>query len=137
MPHTPPHSCYEFGPYRLNPTERLLTRDGQTIALTPKAADILTLLVTNAGCVLEKDDLLKEVWADTFVEDSNLAQNIFTLRRALGDEKSGPKYIETVPRRGYRFIGSVKAFYKEREGKNYIAGGGGRVGGIRSMHVAG
>ena len=78
MPYTP-HSCYEFGPYRLNPAERLLTRDGETIALTPKAADILTLLVTNAGCVVEKDDLLKEVWADTFVEDSNLAQNIFTL----------------------------------------------------------
>lgn len=112
MPYTP-HSCYEFGPYRLNPTERLLTRDGETIALTPKAADILTLLVTNAGCVVEKDDLLKEVWADTFVEDSNLAQNIFTLRRALGDEKTGPKYIETVPRRGYRFIGSVKAFNGE------------------------
>ena len=108
MPHTP-HSCYEFGPYRLNPAERLLTREGELISLTPKAIDILTLLVMNAGRLVEKDDLLKEVWADTFVEDSNLAQNIFTLRRALGDERAGPKYIETVQRYGYRFIASVKA----------------------------
>ncbi|HJT68186.1 MAG TPA: tetratricopeptide repeat protein [Pyrinomonadaceae bacterium] len=108
MPHTN-HSCYEFGPYRLNLAQRLLTRDGAIIALTPKATDILALLVMNAGRVVEKDDLLKEVWADTFVEDANLAQNIFTLRRALGDERAGPKYIETVPRHGYRFIASVKA----------------------------
>src|SRR5690349_13369623 len=108
MPHTP-HSCYAFGPYRLNPAQRLLTRNGELIALTPKAIDILTLLVMNAGRLVEKDDLLKEVWADTFVEESNLAQNIFTLRRALGDERAGPKYIETVQRYGYRFIASVKA----------------------------
>jgi DNA-binding winged helix-turn-helix (wHTH) protein len=108
MPHTN-HSCYEFGPYRLNLAQRLLTRDGAIIPLTPKATDILALLVMSAGRVVEKDDLLKEVWADTFVEDANLAQNIFTLRRALGDERAGPKYIETVPRHGYRFIASVKA----------------------------
>ena len=115
MPHTP-HSCYAFGPYRLNPAQRLLTRDGELIALTPKAIDILTLLVMNAGRLVEKDDLLKEVWADTFVEESNLAQNIFTLRRALGDERAGPKYIETVPRHGYRFIASVKACNGEELG---------------------
>ena len=107
-PHTN-RSCYEFGPYRLNLAQRLLTRDGAIIALTPKATDILALLVMNAGRVVEKDDLLKEVWADTFVEDANLAQNIFTLRRALGDERAGPRYIETVPRRGYRFIANVQA----------------------------
>ena len=108
MPHTP-HTCYEFGPYRLNPAQRLLTRDGENIALTPKAADILTLLVMNAGSLVQKDELLKEVWADTFVEESNLSQNIFILRRALGDERVGPKYIQTVSRQGYRFIASVKA----------------------------
>jgi len=107
MLHTP-HSCYEFGPYRLTPAQRLLTRNGENIALSRKAADILALLVMNAGRVVEKDDLLKEVWADTFVEDANLTQNIFILRRALGDERVGPKYIETVPRFGYRFIASVK-----------------------------
>src|SRR5689334_18189566 len=109
MPHTP-HSCYEFGPYRLNPGQRLLTRDGDNIALTPKAADILTLLVMNAGNLVEKDDLLKEVWAGTFVEDANLTQNIFLLRRALGDDRAVPKYIQTVARQGYRFIASVKAY---------------------------
>jgi len=113
MSHTP-HSCYEFGPYRLNPAERLLTRDGEVISLTPKATDILTLLVMNAGRVVEKDDLLKEVWADTFVEDANLTQNIFTLRRALGDERADPKYIDTVARHGYRFIASVKVCEAEQ-----------------------
>lgn len=106
-----PHSQnlnYEFGPYHLNLSSRRLTREGEKISLTPKAAEILTLLVTNAGRLVEKDFLLKEVWPDTFVEESNLAQNIFTLRKALGDERDGPKYIETVPRRGYRFIASVR-----------------------------
>jgi DNA-binding winged helix-turn-helix (wHTH) protein/tetratricopeptide (TPR) repeat protein len=99
---------YEFGPYHLNLSSRRLTREGEKISLTPKAAEILMLLVTNAGQLVEKDFLLKEVWPDTFVEESNLAQNIFTLRKALGDERDGPKYIETVPRRGYRFIASVR-----------------------------
>src|SRR5689334_12129343 len=108
MPHHNGH-CYEFGPYRLNPSERLLTRDGETIALTPKATDILVLLVSNAGQLLQKDELLNKVWPNTFVEEANLAQNVFVLRRALGDERADPRYIETVTRRGYRFIAEVKA----------------------------
>jgi DNA-binding winged helix-turn-helix (wHTH) protein len=106
-----PHSQnlnYEFGPYHLNFALRLLTRKGEKISLTPKAVEILTLLVTHAGQLVEKDFLLKEVWPGTFVEEANLSQNIFLLRKALGDERDGPKYIETVPRRGYRFIASVK-----------------------------
>lgn len=99
---------YEFGPYCLNPRLLRLTRAGERISLTPKAAEILGLLVANAGQLVAKDFLLKEVWPNTFVEDSNLAQNIFLLRRALGDERDGPKYIETVARRGYRFIASVR-----------------------------
>src|SRR5215217_7461329 len=102
------HLTYEFGPYRFDPGERVLTRAGDTISLTPKAIDILLLLVTNAGQLVEKDELLKEVWPDTFVEESNLSQNIFILRRALGDERAGPKYIETVVRRGYRFVAPVR-----------------------------
>ncbi|HSD47548.1 MAG TPA: transcriptional regulator, partial [Pyrinomonadaceae bacterium] len=98
----------EFGPYRLNLTERSLTRDGEVVALSPKATEILVRLVTNAGCLVEKDDLLRDVWPDTFVEESNLTQNIFILRRALGDERAEPKYIETVARRGYRFVASVR-----------------------------
>lgn len=101
---------YEFGPYCLNVGLLRLTREGERISLTPKAAEILALLVANAGQLVSKDFLLKEVWPDTFVEDANLAQNIFLLRRALGDERDGPKYIETVARRGYRFIASVRVF---------------------------
>ena len=101
---------YEFGPYRLNLAQRSLTRDGETVALSPKATEILVRLVVNAGHVVEKDDLLRDVWPDTFVEESNLTQNIFVLRRALGDERTGPKYIETVAKRGYRFVASVKVY---------------------------
>lgn len=107
-PHTDNH-CYQFGPFRLNLDQRVLTRGGETIPLTPKAVDILALLVMNAGRLVEKDELLREVWADTFVEDSNLTQNIFILRRALGDDRADPKYIDTVMGRGYRFVAAVKA----------------------------
>src|ERR1044071_8541718 len=107
MPHNN-NVCYEFGPYRLDPNERVLTRAGDTISLTPKATEILLLLVVNAGQLVEKDELLQQVWPDTFVEESNLSQNIFTLRRALGDERAGPRYIETVARRGYRFVATVR-----------------------------
>ena len=99
---------YEFGPYQLNPSKRILTRDGEGIPLTPKATEILLVLVKHARQLVEKDELLKEVWPDTFVEEANLSQNIFTLRRALGDDRTGPKYIETIARRGYRFTRSVK-----------------------------
>jgi DNA-binding winged helix-turn-helix (wHTH) protein len=102
------HCCYEFGPYRLDLVKRVLTRAGETISLTPKATETLILLVLNAGQLVEKDELLQEVWPNTFVEESNLTQHIFTLRRALGDDRAGPKYIETVARRGYRFVASVR-----------------------------
>src|SRR3954471_14369451 len=107
MPHTDTQ-YYEFGPYRLEVAQRVLTRTGETIALTPKATEILICLVANAGQLVEKDELLKEVWPDSFVEDSNLTQNIFQLRRTLGDERAEPKYIETVARRGYRFVANVR-----------------------------
>jgi DNA-binding winged helix-turn-helix (wHTH) protein/tetratricopeptide (TPR) repeat protein len=95
---------YEFGPYQLEPSERVLTRNGEIISLTPKATEILICLLQHAGQLVDKDKLLREVWPDTFVEEANLTQNIFTLRRILGDDRSGPKYIETVTRRGYRFV---------------------------------
>ena len=112
---------YEFGPYRLDPNERVLTRAGDTISLTPKAIEILLLLVTNAGQLVEKDALLQQVWPDTFVEESNLSQNIFTLRRALGDERAGPKYIETVVRRGYRFVATVRVVGPDENHKSTAA----------------
>src|ERR1043165_519026 len=101
--------CYEFGPYQLDPSKRILTREGEGIPLTPKATDILIVLVKQAGQLVEKDELLKEVWPDTFVEEANLSQNVFTLRRALGDDRAEPRYIETVARRGYRFLAAVRA----------------------------
>ena len=106
-----PHSnnlCYEFGPYRLNVGQRVLTRGGEVVCLRPKAADILLILLRSAGELVEKDTLMKEVWPDSFVEEGNLSQHIFTLRRALGDQRSEAQYIETVVRRGYRFIAAVK-----------------------------
>jgi len=107
---TPHHNShyYEFGPYRLDVGQRVLTRTGEAVSLTPKATEILTLLVANAGQLVGKDELLQRVWPDTFVEESNLTQNIFLLRRVLGDERPTPRYIETVVRRGYRFIANVR-----------------------------
>ena len=101
---------YEFGPYRLLPQERLLLRDGEPVALTPKAFETLVVLVERGGRLVEKDELLNEVWAGTNVEESNITQNIFALRRVLGAGEDGASYIETVPKRGYRFLASVKVF---------------------------
>lgn len=105
MPH---NARFEFGPFHLDLNDRLLTRAGEVISLRPKATEILVRLVMNAGQIIKKDQLLKEVWPDTFVEESNLSQTIFTLRKALGDDRNGTRYIETVPRRGYRFVGAVR-----------------------------
>lgn len=99
---------YEFGPFRLVPDERLLLRDGEPVPLTPKAFETLVALVHRAGRLADKDELLREVWPDSFVEESNLAQNVFALRKVLGEGKKGQKYIETVPKRGYRFLASVR-----------------------------
>ncbi len=111
---------YEFGPYRFDLNNRELKRAGETVSLGPKATDILALLITKAGHLVEKDELLKEVWPDTFVEEANVAQHIFALRKALGDETAGPKYIETVKRRGYRFIETVRVIAAE---ENHLANG--------------
>src|SRR5215213_641048 len=116
MPHN--NLYYEFGPYQLNVNTRLLQRSGETVALTPKAAEILVMLVVRAGQLVEKDEMLKEIWPDTFVEEANLSQNIFYLRKALGDDRAGPRYIETVTRRGYRFIATVRVVEE-----NHLANG--------------
>jgi len=81
----------------------VLLRDGQPVPLTPKAFDLLAALVEQPGKLISKDDLLQKVWPDTFVEESNLAYNVFALRKALGDTAENRQYIETVPKRGYRF----------------------------------
>jgi TolB-like protein/DNA-binding winged helix-turn-helix (wHTH) protein/Tfp pilus assembly protein PilF len=99
---------YEFGPFRLNKPERLLLRNGEAVPLTPKAFDLLVALVERPGHLLEKDLLLKSVWHDSFVEENNLADNISRLRKVLGDGETGRRLIETVPKRGYRFVAEVK-----------------------------
>ena len=99
---------YEFGSYRLDPQERLLWRNGEIVWLTPKAFDTLLALLEKSGHVMSKDELMHRVWPSTYVEEANLAQNISTLRKALGENTEGIKYIETLPRRGYRFIAPVQ-----------------------------
>jgi Tol biopolymer transport system component/DNA-binding winged helix-turn-helix (wHTH) protein len=99
---------YEFGPFRLDVGERLLMRDGRVTPLPPKVFDTLLVLVENSGRVVSKDELMQSLWPDTFVEESNLTQNISQLRRALGDGAGGPQYIETIPKRGYRFVAGVQ-----------------------------
>lgn len=111
---------YEFGPYQFDLARRVLTRAGESISLTPKATEILVLLLANAGQLVERDEILKEVWPDSFVEESNLSQNIFILRRVFGDDRTEPKYIETVAKRGYRFIAQVKAVSGDGEQSNSL-----------------
>jgi len=99
---------YEFGPFRLEPLKRRLLRDGETIRLTPKAFDLLLVLVEESGRTVEKDELLEKVWAGTVVEENNLNQNITTLRKSLGDSRQESHYIATIPGVGYRFVAQVR-----------------------------
>ena len=110
---------YEFGPFSLDASERTLRGGEAFVRLTPKEMELLLALVRGGGRVLSKEELLKEVWPDTFVEEATLAQNVFTLRKALGRVDAGRQYIETIPRRGYRFAAEVR----ERRGEEPAAGG--------------
>jgi DNA-binding winged helix-turn-helix (wHTH) protein/TolB-like protein/Tfp pilus assembly protein PilF len=98
---------YDFGPFRVDAGEQRVWRGGEAITLTPKAFGVLLMLVEHAGQTLLKDELMKGVWPDSYVEENNLADNVSTLRKVLGDDPKRPKYIETVPRRGYRFVAEV------------------------------
>ena len=106
-PAPPSSHVYAFGPYRLDPPEHRLLRDGQTIPLSPKAFGLLAALVSRAGHLVTKEQLLQEVWPGTFVEEANLSYTVSLLRKALGDEREPYRYVETVPKRGYRFIGVI------------------------------
>jgi pimeloyl-ACP methyl ester carboxylesterase/DNA-binding winged helix-turn-helix (wHTH) protein len=99
---------YVFGGFRVDLREHVLFDDKGIVPLTPKAFETLLVLVENSGHVLSKEELMKKVWPDSFVEENNLAQNISMLRKALDEEASGQKYIETVPKRGYRFVADVR-----------------------------
>jgi TolB-like protein/Tfp pilus assembly protein PilF len=101
-------SSYEFGPFRLDAPERRLLRDGKAVPLAPKVFDTLLALIENSGRLVGKEDLISRLWPDTFVEEATLARNISDLRKALGDSSVEARYIETVPKRGYRFAADVK-----------------------------
>lgn len=104
---------YQFGPFRLDTMEHLLLCGRQRIDLTPKDYDLLLLLIKNRGHILEKEELMKAVWPDAFVEEGNLNRHISTLRKVLGENHDKRSYIETVPRRGYRFIAEVRDLREE------------------------
>src|SRR5215831_3184432 len=103
----------EFGPFRIDPVERLLWRQGESVALTSKLFDILLLLIENNGRVVEKERLMSAIWPGTFVEEGNLTQSISLLRKTL--QGDGHQYIQTVPRRGYRFVGHVRETLDDSE----------------------
>ncbi len=104
---------YEFGPFRLDTAERCLVRDGCFVPLTPKALELLLVLIRKSGRVVGKDELMKELWPDSFVEEGNLSQHVFVLRKALGENHSEPQFIETVARRGYRFRAVVNQVWQK------------------------
>ena len=97
----------QFGPFLIDVGERVLQRNGLPVALTPKAFDLLAALLDRPGQLISKDELLQKVWPDTFVEEANLAYNVFALRKALQDTAENSHYIETVPKKGYRFTATV------------------------------
>ena len=104
----------EFGPFRVDPEQRLLVRDEQPILVSPKAFDLLLILLQRNGQIVLKDDLMRSLWPDTFVEESNLTQHVFLLRKALGDRSQDSSYIVTVPGRGYRFVSQVRTLPGEQ-----------------------
>jgi TolB-like protein/thioredoxin-like negative regulator of GroEL len=110
MMSSPTIAVYEFGPFRIDMERYLLLRDEETIPLSPKVFETLLYLVQHREKVAKKDEILNSVWPETFVEESNLAQNIFLLRRALGEERNEHRYIVTIPGVGYRFVALVKEY---------------------------
>jgi len=103
-----PQVAYEFAQFTLLPTEKRLLCEGKAVPLAPKVFDTLVLLVENQGRLIQKEELLKTLWPNSVVEEVALAHNVSQLRKALGDLVENPRFIETVPKRGYRFIGAAK-----------------------------
>ena len=101
-------TIYEFPPFRIEPARRRLLRDGEPVQLTPKAFDTLLVLLRNRERVVDNEEALRLVWPDAHGEASSLAQNVFALRKALGDSPEGSQFIATIPRRGYRFVAEVR-----------------------------
>src|SRR6266536_6253556 len=102
----------EFGPFRISTADRLLYRDGEVMRLFPRAVDVLLVLLTSDGRVVAREELIKAVWGNTTVEEGGLTSNISDLRKALGDDPKDPRYIETIPKHGYRWVGPMTALAK-------------------------
>ncbi|MBX3278179.1 MAG: PD40 domain-containing protein [Acidobacteria bacterium] len=122
------HRLYHFGEYHLDASKRLLLRGDEVVSLTPKAFDVLLALVERHGEVVDRDMLFKLVWPDTIVEDSNINFNISVIRKTLGDQKSGHRYIATLPNRGYQFVAEVREDIVAEEGMwtgELVSGGAG------------
>jgi eukaryotic-like serine/threonine-protein kinase len=112
---TDPRIVYEFGPFHMDPDKRILLRGDDAVPVTPKAFETLLVLVRRSREIVSKEELLKEVWPNSFVEESNLSQNIFLLRKALGDSGENRQYILTLPGRGYRFAATVRTVTEQGE----------------------
>jgi DNA-binding winged helix-turn-helix (wHTH) protein/Tol biopolymer transport system component len=113
-----PRQLFEFGRFRLDRTERFLFQDGEAVPLSPRLFDTLMALVENRGHVVEKNDLMQKVWNDVAVEENNLTQSISALRKILGDNLDAPEFIETITKRGYRFVAPVKEISEEELGND-------------------
>src|SRR5687767_10820154 len=107
------NQVYQFGPFQLLPSERLLLRGENVVELAPKVFDTLVMLVRDSGHVVEKDEIMRAIWPDHFVEESNLTRNISLLRKALNSDNPH-QYIDTVPKVGYRFVAQVHELGEQR-----------------------
>lgn len=105
---------YQFGPFVLDTLQHALLKEGKPVALTPKTYDTLLVLVQNHGRMLSKNELMNTLWPDSFVEEANLTQQVSMIRKALGESSSEPRYIQTVPARGYRFIADVQSWTNQK-----------------------
>jgi DNA-binding winged helix-turn-helix (wHTH) protein len=119
---------YDFGTFTLNVSDRHLTRGGCSVHLTPKTYDVLLALVSRAGHLVTKCDLLEAVWPGVFVDEGILTVHVAALRRVLGDTRQSPAYIETVSRWGYRFIATVRHAATAGPGTSEGSAGIGRRG---------
>src|SRR5258707_385723 len=108
---------YEFGRFRVDPVQHILLRNGEPVPLSPKSFETLLVLVRSRGRLVDKNELLRCVWPDTFVEEATLAQNVFTLRKLLRRDDAGSvdEYIKTVPKRGYRFVATVTEVHDQTD----------------------
>ena len=102
------HRFYEFSGFQADVAQRVLLRDGDLVAIPSRALDVLLYLIQNKGRIVGKDELMKAIWPGTYVEEGNLSHHIFVLRKALGDDQNGKSFIQTIPKRGYRFVAAVK-----------------------------